>query len=131
QAFAGAGYLAGVRVLNEGGVTWPAASAPNRPMALTITLERDVPDAYRVVLASRWRSLDTGAQSEVQEQFLRRDLPPGETLTEVLTLTAPQALGTYELEMRLRQVDGARFDDPRNRVLRATVSVIEPPPDRG
>jgi hypothetical protein len=127
----GAAYWPVVRVLNEGGVTWPASSAPERPMTLAIVLERDVPDAYRVVLASRWRSTDTGAQSEPKEEWLRRDLPAGEVLTQVLTLTAPPVPGTYELEVRLRQIDGARFDDPRNRVLRATVSVIEPPPDRG
>jgi hypothetical protein len=131
QAIAGAGYSADVRVLNEGTLTWPASSAPNKPMLLGITLEREVPDTYRVVLSSRWRSAETGEQTEVQEQFLRRDLPPGETLTDVLILTAPQAPGTYELEVRLRQVDGARFDDPRNRVLRTTVSVVEAPPARG
>jgi len=131
QAFAGFSYSAGLRVLNEGGVTWPTSSAPNSPMKLAITFEDDIPDAYRVVLASRWRSLDTGVQGEVQQQWLRRDLAPGEMLTDVLTLSAPQAPGTYELEVRLHQIDGARFDDPGNRVLRAMVSVVEAPPTAG
>ena len=94
---------------------------------LALGFEEGVPDAYRVALVSRWRAHETGVQTDPQERWLRRDLPPGEELQQVLSLSAPPTPGTYELETTLRQIDGARFDGPGNVALLATVQVLEPP----
>jgi hypothetical protein len=41
-----------------------------------------------------------------------------------LLLPAPPTPGTYEVEVRLEQLDGARFDGPGNVPLRLTVPVV-------
>jgi hypothetical protein len=46
----------------------------------------------------------------------------------MVSISAPPTPGTYELEMILQQIDGARFDGPGNQPLLATVSVLERPP---
>jgi hypothetical protein len=127
RVHAGGGFWVTVRVQNNGNATWPASTPPDRPLSLAFGYEADVPDAHRVALVSRWRAHDTGLQSDAQERWLQRDLPPGEELTQVVSLSAPPAPGTYELEITLRQVDGARFDGPGNVALLATVHVLAPP----
>jgi hypothetical protein len=117
-----------VRVRNDGHATWPASPAPSEPLMQALGIEVGVPDTYRTALAARWRSQETGVQGDPQVRSLRRDLPPGETLTQKVVLAAPAAPGTYELEVVLQQIDGARFDRPGNQPLRATVSVLERPP---
>ena len=125
---AGTGFWVTVRVRNDGHVTWPASPMPSEPVMLHLPFEVHVPDAYRVVLTSVWRTHETGEASEAQDRWLRRDLPGGETLMQVLALIAPSTPGTYELETTLRQIDGARFDAPGNVPLLATVVVDPRPP---
>jgi hypothetical protein len=96
---------------------------------LALAVEHDVPQAYRVALSSLWRSHATGEPQDAEIHWLRRDLPGGEILLQSLPIPAPITPGTYELEMTLRQVDGARFDGPGNIPMLATVAVLEPPPE--
>lgn len=100
-----------VRLENAGRLAWPVALPPNAP------------GTYAVWLVARWTSLDGRAASAPQAVALRRDVPAGESLLQPLWLAAPPAPGTYALEARLHQAEGATFQGPGNAPLRIRLAV--------
>jgi hypothetical protein len=78
------------------------------------------------MLLERWIPEDPGRSANVLEGrvWLRRDVSAGETLMQNVLLIAPPEPGSYVLELRVDQVDGARFDGPGNVVYRQPVRVV-------
>ncbi|HKQ17559.1 MAG TPA: hypothetical protein VJS87_03355, partial [Solirubrobacterales bacterium] len=109
-----------LRVHNASAASWPAATAPKRPIALHFAFAGgpdNFPREDTVVLAVHW-------SADLQHEIpLRRDLAPGDTIIQPLLLTAPPAPGVYELDVRLEQVGSDAFQATP---LRRTVTVVSP-----
>jgi len=100
---------------NLGSAPWPAVPAPDPALILDLTFGANVPRTSTVVVTHRWIPLDAGpGAASARDIPLRRDVPAGETIRETLVLVAPAQPGRYRLELKLQQVDGARFDGPGN-----------------
>jgi hypothetical protein len=97
---AGAPAIVRLSLANTGTHGWPAA-VPARPDApLTVRLEL------------RWSS----RPDAVEVHTLRRDLPPGETLEQRITTTAPHRSGNETLTVALVQVQGGELATARSDV---------------
>jgi hypothetical protein len=92
-------------VEHEGAVALPAALPERSGRAYTVRFE------------VAWRRTDSPeAQADVRVVELRRDLPPGELLTQTVPMRAPPQAGDYAVEVTLRQVDGTNLTGPGNPV---------------
>ena len=135
-----------LRITNAGARAWPIAVAPARAMQLNLGFG-PTPRELTVELTTRWRpaappgtGTSTPGASDApsgpdpddpssQSIPLRRDVPPGETITQKVLLTTPPRPGLYDLEIGARQVHGARFTAPGNEPLRVRVEVMPRPSD--
>ena len=115
---------------NAGTHGWPVALAPRHALQLNMNFGRP-PRRLSVVLAGRWTPVDEGsapaeAGSGAGEAFdlpLRRDVPPGESIAQIVEPYAPQRPGTYDLEIGVKQINGARFRSAGNQPLRLRINV--------
>jgi hypothetical protein len=103
-----------VQAMNRGTVAWPAAVPSTAPPAYTMRLVID------------WTpfAADRDEASTVQEFALARDVPPGDRVAQRLLVKTPAEPGTYDLRIRVRQIDGARFDAPGSSWHRQRVDVV-------
>lgn len=117
----GQGFPIVVSIENTGTATWPVAVRPQKVLRLqgAVPLEPFRPQA--VTLVARWVPLfERGGDppENAERAALRRDVPPGDVLTQTILLLAPDEPGEYQLEIGLDQIEGTSFEDPRNeRVL--------------
>ncbi|HZR82435.1 MAG TPA: hypothetical protein VFD92_15180 [Candidatus Binatia bacterium] len=98
-----------VEVVNAGTAPWPV------PAFVGVRLG--------VFVAAIWRPVAGGEPPPGQSFTLPRDLAPGERASESVLLKVPPAPGEYELEVLVKQWDGARFTAPANRPFRMRVAV--------
>jgi hypothetical protein len=112
---------------NTGSATWPATPVPRRTLSLQFGLWAPGPLQHLVMLASRWRRLEPDPRPFPAEPSarapVRRDVDPGETISDQVTIAIPAESGLYELEVRLEQVEEAAFDPPESEALRLRVRV--------
>ncbi len=97
-----------IEVTNDGTADWPAMLPPW------------MPDAGLVLLEATWRDAATPAP-EAQRIRLPRDVAADDRVVVDARVRTPERPGTYLLEVRLVQVDGATF--ARSARLRAPVEV--------
>lgn len=134
QGAAGQNVVAVVSVRNDGDLPWAAVPTPLAPLTLDGRWTTPVTHDGTVVLVERWRKLDaSGAPAEAEasehERFLRRDVDPGEELRQMVTLSLPPEPGLYELELHVKQVEGASFQAAGNAPERRRVTVGAAPAD--
>jgi hypothetical protein len=125
-----AGKLTLVRfwVRNVGAATWPMSA---------MTEEDECARCVRVVAA--WRPVGRAAGKPVKRQYapLPIDMLPGEELTFARWLEAPDDPGTYRLQVRVEQTEGAQFSgrgnvdaDVRVKVVPAQDGPVKEPADK-
>jgi hypothetical protein len=105
-----------LRVRNLGSAVWPTALPPGAPPTQAVCL-----------LALWWPSgvrHERALAAVSADLSILRDLSPGETAAQRVWVPVPEAPGTYDFEIAVEQVDGARFDQPGNQPLRARVTVV-------
>jgi hypothetical protein len=103
-----------VAVTNWGDATWPVVVAPGAP------------STHAVRIAVRWLPRDIPeANTESRTYALWADLSAGETIRDTIRVIAPALPGTYDLELRLVQVEGATFPDPAGGPVRLAIEVSE------
>ena len=129
----GVGTEAEIR--NEGELPWPAVP-PGPPLQLAFPPPKRPPTTLQVVVVAEWKPIDdrgeVGAVASREVVALDRDVDPGDTVRQTLSLAVPPAPGRYELEVSLQQMDGPRLDPsgPSSRTL-VTVGPRLPPPRTG
>jgi hypothetical protein len=109
-----------IAIANRGEAVWPGALSGNG----------GAPD--EIFVAARWRPAH-GAAATLEmraagmraglDSGLRRDLPAGESLDQVLVLPAPAIAGDYELELRLAQRGDAAGPGPAARAPDVVVPI--------
>lgn len=133
QLPAGQFYPLPVRVQNLGTSTWPVSRAPEVGLVLDIAAGT-VPRENTVVLAERWIPVDADATAVIRREVpLRRDVDPGEVLTQTAFLVTPRQPGRYRLELALAQVGGADFSGPGNTGIAEEIEIVagSPPTSAG
>lgn len=125
QAIIGEPYVLVVTVSNEGARAWPAALRPARSMILDQRTPNPQTGADVVAFSIVWRNLGDGTTTGAALVPLRRDVVPGDALTQTIVVTPPATSGTYELEVGVEQQGGARFMAPGNERARSRVTVTE------
>jgi hypothetical protein len=113
----GAVVLLDLRVRNAGTRTWPVVVPANASTTRTVHL------------VGRWTPLDAdaaGGPPATEVVRLRRDVPAGDTLAQVVPVHAPREGGDYQLMIALAQEGGATFGGAGNVALRARVGVATP-----
>ena len=124
-----AGSLLGLelRVSNTGRTDWPVALQPRSGLRLNWTGRPEPIGRGAVCLAARWRALDPASARDPASPAvllpLRRDLPAGESLAQQVAVRTPSAPGRYQLEIAVKQLDGARFETPGDEPLRLELEV--------
>jgi hypothetical protein len=103
-----------LRVSNPGRAPWPIALPPRSGPRLNWPGRPETVGPGAVCLTARWRALDPHPDADPASPRellpLRRDLPAGESLDQDVVLRAPSVPGSYELEIDVKQLDGAPFD---------------------
>jgi hypothetical protein len=110
----GAVVLLDLRVRNAGTQEWP------------VVVPAGAPTTHTVRLLARWIPVRMGSPSPVDVVRLRRDVPAGDTLSQVIPVPAPREPADYLLEIALAQEDGAAFTAGGNTPLRVRVGVATP-----
>jgi hypothetical protein len=110
----GAVVLLDLRVRNAGTRAWP------------VVVPTGVPATHTVRLLARWTPVGRGAALLADVVRLRRDVPAGDTLEQVVPLSAPHDPGDYELVIALGQENGAGFTGTGNVPLRVRIAVATP-----
>jgi hypothetical protein len=101
DATAGRRHAVSVRVHNDGPADWPALVHP------------DAPDDQLVVIVPSWHAEGGGERIAGDPLRLPRDLLAGDRVSTRLRIPVPEDPGAYTLELALRQIDGAGFEDSR------------------
>ena len=114
---AGSTFPVEIELRNGGRGAWPVVVPAGAPSAHTV----------RYVMA--WRRLDASPMAGVSDR-LRRDVPVGDAILQVVAVRAPRDPGDYELTVTVEQDAGARFDGQGNVPLRARLVVAETRPAR-
>jgi hypothetical protein len=110
----GAVVLLDLRIRNGGTQAWP------------VVVPAGVPTAYTVPLLARWTMVGGGASPPAEVVRLRRDVPAGDTLAQVIPVPAPREPGDYELVIAPAQENGAAFGSAGNVALRIRIGVATP-----
>lgn len=117
-----------VSVRNDGDRPWAVLATPATPLTLDGRLPNLVRREGTVALRERWwRLLDDrphGAPVAERRQPLTRDIDPGETVREQVSVLVPTEPGDYLLELGVEQVDGARFEGAGNDFARRRLTVV-------
>ncbi len=107
--------LLDLRIRNAGARAWPVVVPTGAPTALLV---------HGV---ARWTPVDGASTTAAPDVVpLRRDVPVGDTLRQVVPLAAPATVGDYDLVVSLAQEGGARFDAVGNVPLRVRIDVATP-----
>jgi hypothetical protein len=113
-ARAGTVVLLDVRIRNGGPRPWPVVVPPSAPTAHTVRA------------LARWTRVGGGRAEpapSVEPVRLRRDVPAGDMLGQVIPVRTPGEPGTYDLVVGLEQEGGATFAAAGNVPLRARLTV--------
>jgi len=119
QALAGPPLSLALQITNAGAAPWPVTVPPRAPLTYTVRM-----------IARWWPPLvphEDGTTVVWQDVELPRDVPAGEELPWTVWLQTPFAPGPYDVEVGVRQVDGARFDGPGNEPLRLRLEMTARP----